>query len=172
MNNWHRFLSLISLAYRSCVHPALGETPFFLERGRDPIVPAEIQPMPNSTGVKNKSASEYRLRMMKRLRAALSAAALLDFESRQRAAAYYNKNKQVVEFQVDDLVWIFRDPPTSTNSDLTRRSLHFLPRTTGPWRIVTKVSGLKYEAVNVRTHARDCFMVDELVSGSCARTCL
>ena len=56
MNNWHRFLSLILLAYRSCVHPALGETPFFLERGRDPIAPAEIQPMPNSTGVKNKSA--------------------------------------------------------------------------------------------------------------------
>jgi transposase InsO family protein len=48
--NWDEHLPQLSLAYRSGIHPSLGETPFFLERGRDPKplgdVPADDSTLP------------------------------------------------------------------------------------------------------------------------------
>jgi hypothetical protein len=41
-NDWDTQLPGLLFAYRTSVHSTTGETPFFLNHGRDPILPGDL----------------------------------------------------------------------------------------------------------------------------------
>jgi hypothetical protein len=160
--NWHEALSLISLSYRSVVAPHLGDSPFFLERGRQPRLPTEVPDAP-TTEVVNKDARLFARSLESRIGNALATAARLDAEARRRSARYYDASRRDVTFQIGDLVWIFYDPPASTALDSTRRTRKLEDRVHGPWRITEALGPLHYRAQNTVNRAIDKFTVDQMI---------
>ena len=97
-------MTLISLAYRSCVHPALAETPFFPERGRDAIISQEL---PVEAPVcEKRSVKDYRRLMRKRLLNANKVARDLDRETKQRQDQKKNEDeaRYTAEHSIHSLV--------------------------------------------------------------------
>ena len=158
--DWHLTLPLLSLAYRAGVHPALGETPFFLERGRDPNMPTELPatPVPKRVEVR-----EFRRAMIRRLATAIALAQRLDRESQERSKRYYDHRRLPTRLEVGQLVWVWRDPPASANHDSTRRSLKLVSTWTGPWRLIEQLSDNKFRAQHIRDGTIDKFEADMLV---------
>jgi hypothetical protein len=158
--DWHLTMPLLSLAYRAGVHPALGETPFFLERGRDAHMPTEL---PTTPVPKRADVREFRRTMIRRLNRAIDLARRLDRESRERSKKYYDQTRTPTTLEVGQLVWVWRDPPASTNPDHTRRSLKLAPAWTGPWRLIEQLGDNKFRARHLRTGSVDKFEADMLV---------
>jgi hypothetical protein len=160
--NWHEALSLISLSYRSVVAPHLGESPFFLERGRQPSLPTAVPDAP-APEIVNKDARLFSRTLQGRLRSLMETAARLDAAARRRSAQYYDAGRHDVKLNVGDLVWVYYDPPASTNLDSTRRTRKLEDRVHGPWRITESLDTLHYRAQNVTTAAFDRFTVDQMI---------
>ena len=157
---WARICPLLSLAYRSCVHPALGETPFFLERGRDPRIAQELAtcsvPLPAK-----KSVQAFRAQMRHDLQLALQLARQLDRKTKLRQAQYFNRHRVAASFDVGSLVWLWREPPASNNPDHTRRSRKHVFRNDGPWRVLASFPSTNtYRLRHIHTGVEDTFNVD------------
>ena len=101
--------------------------------------------------------------MTARMQLAVDSAARQDLAARQRSALRYNQNRHPAEFSIGDLIWVFAEPPASTNPDRTRRSLALVNRCHGPWRIIERQDDLHYLATHLRTGATDKFVIDSLV---------
>src|SRR5690242_18078039 len=71
--DWPELLGPISLSYRSCIYPATGEIPFFLERGRDPRLAQETAVTP--VGDDPVEVHEWRSAMRRRMEIARKLAA-------------------------------------------------------------------------------------------------
>ena len=157
--DWNELCPIICLTYRSCVHPALGETPFFLERGRDPRMPQEL--MTPALPREKKSTTEFRRTMLMRLKKAKDIAEKLDAKTKARQTEYYNRSRLPERvFEPGDLVWIWREPPASTEPDPTRRTRKLEFKASGAWRVLEHTSKLTYRLRHARTGAEDTFNVD------------
>ena len=68
--DWNEVVGLVSLTYRVCVHLALGETPFFLERGRDARMPQELLLPTSEMFTEPDDVQSCRTKMIQRLQQA------------------------------------------------------------------------------------------------------
>ena len=159
--DWPDLLGLVSLSYRSCVHPALGEIPFFLERGRDPRLAQELAVA--TVHEYPVELQQWRSTMQHRMSQARRLAAENDKRLIKKNADAYNKNRQVVSYQPTQLVWIWREPPASTQVDPTRRTRKLCARAGGPYRVVEKLAHNNYRLRHVHTGEMDTFNVDTMV---------
>ena len=160
--DWPQVLPLLSLAYRSCLDPAVGETPFFMERGRDPRLPHElVTTTPHLP--ERKEVREFRQQLQERLEVALKVARDLEKRTKLKQATYFNKRRVPVNFEVGSLVWRWSEPTASTNPDLTRRSRKHVYPNDGPWRVLEAYPATNtYRLRHIHTGREDTFNVDSL----------
>lgn len=130
--DWDEILPMVLYAYNTSKHEITGETPFFLLFGRDDITPTDVAlhlPTP-SLEADNQ---------LIRLKTAINRSKELIKKSQQKNKERYDSNKQSGEFFAGDSVLLLT--PISKKG----KTKKFLPRFTGPYKVIRKLSDLNYE---------------------------
>lgn len=138
--DWDVYVKPALFAYRTAVHTATHETPFFLMHGWDPRTPLDVALDPNTafhdTDMLDPSVDKPTLLL--RIRRAWHLAKANLIEAARQAKCHYDQHRTPVVYQPGDLVW------------------HFLPRTepgksrkltlmwTGPYRILEQIQPRNY----------------------------
>ena len=161
--DWPELAGLISLTYRSCVHPALSETPFFLERGRDPRVPQELLVPADITSQIPDDVQQWRDKMITRLSKARKLALVEDAKMIARNASRYDKNRTNTDLRLGELVLVYRSPSSSSNLDSTRRTRTLESYASGPWRIIANLTNNNFQLQHIRSGQTDAFNADTIV---------
>lgn len=148
-DDWATKLGNVLASYRTSVHPATGETPYFLLYGRDPVLPDHmvfgeklgIEPEEIDTkGFIKDYLSDLR-NAYKQVKERLEKRAekLKEWHDRFHL-------KKSVDFAVGDKIYIYFS--TAWDRD---GSSKFASRWSGPWRILEKLSDLNYVCQHTTT---------------------
>ena len=104
--DWDQYLPAVSFAYRVSVNDSTGHSPFFLNKGREAVLPSDIVFSPEGGEEKEEENSNYVDTMTKRLRDAF------DFARRKQYSTFMeNANRQPERnkpiFAKGDLVMLY-----------------------------------------------------------------
>jgi hypothetical protein len=126
-------------AYRTSVHPATGETPFFLLYGRDPVLPDQLVFQDNANA--DVSISDFVKDITVQMQQVYQNVHERQAARAVRAKKYHDKKfgKKSVEFLAGDKVYVFFEASWDRYG-----SGKFASRWSGPYRILTKLSELDY----------------------------
>jgi hypothetical protein len=130
-SKWEDALGPIAFAYRNSVHSSTNETPYFLNHGRDPVLPIDqflCVPKYVST-----VPSDYKSQLMKRIHDAFKLVKQSMRESRLQQQKQYNKRAEDLSYEIGDRVLLTMKTP------LLKTSKKLIPRFIGPYRI-TKIN--------------------------------
>ncbi|KAL1915429.1 uncharacterized protein VTP21DRAFT_6887 [Calcarisporiella thermophila] len=137
-DNWDEFLTPIEFAYNNAIHTTTGFSPFFLDLGRDPIIPANLQ---------QTSQSPTNVQAVEEFISALSANICAAQDSIQLAQSRqeknYNKRRRRQTFDAGSLVMLSTANISIPNSR-NRPSRKLLPKYIGPYKITEKLSDNAY----------------------------
>ncbi|KZS10210.1 Uncharacterized protein APZ42_025363 [Daphnia magna] len=129
-SKWEEVLGPAAFAYRNSVHSSTLETPYFLNHGRDPVVPIDqfLQKPANII-----IPSDYKSQLMQRLHEAFLLVKANLTLSREQQRTQYDKRAREQAFNIGDKVLIdVRTPMAGTSKKL-------IPLFVGPYR-VTKIN--------------------------------
>lgn len=136
-DNWDEFLGLLEFAYNSSVHSATRQTPFFLNYGREPLRPVDLEILEGSNR-KIDSVEKVSTAITKALEASKDAIA----KAQLRMQKYANKHRRDLQFSAGDRVLLsaadIQLPPTLGSYKLNEKYL-------GPFKIIEKVSDVNYK---------------------------
>lgn len=147
--DWDTLLSPAMLAYRRSKNDSTGYSPFYLEHGREPVMPLE--------SVLSEGSSKTALEYTAALESALEVARDLALSEIQKNNAERNaritRTRPLTKFEVGDLVWMHSTYVGGSDAKYTPWI--------GPQRILVKfsdqyyqtkdlVSGVVHEKVNIR----------------------
>ena len=126
--NWDRLLPSLQFAYNTAVHSSTGETPFFLNYGRHPIVPASLLAAPLArTEVQRVPATAD---FLQELRTSMGKAKEALERSRERYKRVADTHRQEQKYSVGDRVLL-----STANLTLPRNLSRKLARLyDGPFR--------------------------------------
>ena len=145
---WDELCESMAFAYRTSVHPSTGDSPFYLNYGRDAILPQDLTALDSSAG----HDSSRRLIV---LREAREAARRQLWAAQDRAKRYYDAHQRDTAFSPGDLVLV-RLPDHQIGSKLD-------PRWSEPRRVVRALSnGVTYEVRSLDTGALSVVHVQRL----------
>jgi hypothetical protein len=128
---WEDALGPIAFAYRNSVHSSTNETSYFLNHGRDPVLPID-----KFLRVRNHIStvpSDYKSQLMQRIHEAFQLAKRSMWKARQQQQEQYHKRAQELLYEIGDRVLLTMKTP------VLRTSKKLIPRFIGPYR-VTKVN--------------------------------
>jgi hypothetical protein len=130
-DDWDDHLGAVEFAYNNSIHASTGHTPFFLNYGQHPVTPlAQASAIPHSGIPANEKAEDF----VKRLDTHMQRAKDLLKKAQETQAAYANKRRREVKFQVGDKVMLatshFDHIPDVANA---KRKLG--PRAYGPYTV-------------------------------------
>ncbi|KAI9558398.1 hypothetical protein GHT06_015178 [Daphnia sinensis] len=129
-SKWEEVLGPVAFAYRNSVHSSTLETPYFLNHGRDPVMPIDQFLRKPSNII---TPSDYKSQPMQRLHEAFVLVKANLTQAREQQRAQYDKRAREQEFNIGDKVLIdVRTPMAGTSKKL-------IPRFMGPYR-VTKIN--------------------------------
>ena len=147
--DWDFQLPSLQFAYNTAKHSSTGETPFFLNYGRHPIVPAGLVGTPPTAGDHHQvPASEE---FIKELQVALSTAASSLERSVARQKRLADTRRQDQEYAVGDMV-LLSTANLSLPGNLTRKLAKLYD---GPFQVLERVSQNAYRLdlpASVRLH--------------------
>ena len=130
-DDWDGLLPLAEFAYNNSLHEAVGQTPFYLNYGRHPRLPTDVQPTE-----KVPAADDFATAMADVIE---SAKAKLE-KARQRAKKIADPARRERQFAAGDLVLL-----SSKNIALkTPGSNKLLPKFLGPLKITEALSPVTY----------------------------
>jgi hypothetical protein len=153
-NDWDTQLPALLFAYRTSLHPTVGETPYFLNFGRDPILPGDLLLKELKHGeMKHK---EYARTIMDQQQKILTEVHKHMEEERIKMKRNHDRDKKKtdVEFNVEDpttlqpadLVSIYYQEPHVIGHSTKFRSTWSLP-----FRVIRKLEGgVNYEVQSTR----------------------
>ena len=125
---------------RVSISRMLDETPFFLVRGRDLILPQDVLTGHANFG-RNQSSSdldEYKLNQLRALKIAFDKLNRHKQQAQAKYKEYYNKSHRQVSFQIKDQVLVFFGIP---KQGLAHK---LLPQWEGPYEITGKIDSVTY----------------------------
>lgn len=109
-DDWDEFVSAVEFAYNSSYQASVGDSPFFLLTGRDPLFPINFGEIPadvlNSTA-KITDVVDWRERLVSRLELARRLAAESLKSSQKAAEVQYNRSHQPHRFHPGQMVWLY-----------------------------------------------------------------
>ena len=128
--HWREILNSILFAVNTSKSSSINCTPFEIVFGRKPTLPVDIAFEIDGSGVTAASASEYlqdlKVQLLENIRHASKFLGI----SRERMVKQYNKNLHIIDYQINDKVWLHKKTfKTGENAKLS-------PRKSGPWKIV------------------------------------
>ena len=125
--NWEEMLGAVAFAYRNSVHSSTLETPYFLNHGRDPIMPLDRFFKPPTPFIVE--PRDYVYQTMKRLHDAFQLVKTNLAKAREEQRAQYDARAQKLEYRVGDKVLL----EIKAWKRGTSRKLN--PRYRGPYRV-------------------------------------
>ena len=125
--NWEEMLGAVAFAYRNSVHSSTMETPYFLNHGRDPLMPLDRFLQPPSLLLV--TPNDYKHQTMKRLYEAFQLVKSNLAKAREEQRAQYDARAEKLEYQVGDKVLL----ELKAWKRGTSRKLN--PRYKGPYRV-------------------------------------
>jgi hypothetical protein len=154
-DDWDRQIPALLFAYRTAIHATTGETPFFLNYGRDPVQPGDVLIRELKFGTL--SQKQYAKSIMEQQSKIQSQVHnMINLERRKmKERSDRDKKKKDVEFQVGDpddddlltadLVSIYYQEPHVVGNSTKFRSTWSLP-----FRVIRRVSDVNYEVQSLR----------------------
>lgn len=155
--DWDKWLPSILFAYRTSIHPAAKDTPFYLLHGFDATQPLEIEYGSAKKFIGDIEA--YKLQNTLRTRLARKAAIQVMGEERAKHKEIYDKTHKEIIFQEGDLVLLW-NPLKLHNKD--NASSKLLVKYIGPYRIIRKISPVIYEIMSLFTKKKQMIHVQRL----------
>ena len=133
-SRWEDALGPVAFAYRNSVHSSTNETPYFLNHGRDPVLPIDqFLQVPNRTST---VPSDYKSQLLQRIHEAFVLAQQNLYQARAQQKEQYDKRVNEQLYEVGDKVLL------SMKTPILGTSKKLIPRFIGPYR-VTKVHSNK-----------------------------
>ena len=99
--NWDKLLPLMEFAYNNSEQASTKQTPFYLNSGRHPLLPATLDVHPNHDAPTAQALAQHLKDTLERAQAHLA-------KSQERQAHQVNKRRTDLEFQVGDQVLLSR----------------------------------------------------------------
>ena len=157
---WDRVLGFLTFAYCQGVCRSTGQTPHYLEHGRDLPGPVEYQvDIPQTAPA---TIQEYLGNLRGRLRAAWQAAQTASATAAREALDRADDGVTTTLYD-DQLVWVTRVAAEPVLEE--RQSRRLLPRLTGPWRVLHRHDNAltTYRLRHVQTGREASFNIDQIV---------
>ena len=130
--NWDTYLNAILFAFRTSPNDAIGESPFFMMYGRDPIFPQDCSLLPPRE--MSSSVAEHRERVVEHIEMARRISAQNIQRAQQRMKDLHDRYAEPTQFQLGDRVWVFCPKNRKGVSKKLAHNYH------GPYRIVEFLS--------------------------------
>jgi len=130
--DWDKFLPMLEFAYNNSVNPSTGFSPFLLNYGHHPLVPASLF-KPSTTNVP--SVSDF----VEKQASALAQAQDTITEAQNRQKQHADQNRRPVPFSVGDMVLLSTEH-ISVAAHANRPSKKLEPKFIGPFKIIDKVN--------------------------------
>jgi hypothetical protein len=125
---WEDILGPVAFAYNNSTHSSTSKTPYFLNHGRDPVMPIDqfLLPLPSAIV----TPSDYKSQIMRRLHEAFQLVKINLAQAREQQKIQYDKRVKIAEFHVGDKVLLdMRTPIIGVSKKL-------IPHFVGPYRIL------------------------------------
>jgi transposase InsO family protein len=139
---WDEYIDHALFAYRTSVSRVLGDSPFFMTYGRDPVLPQDLAfnlKRGKMEGVATGMQGGFQIELVKKMKAVYEALNSRRKEYQSKYKLYYDKQHKHVDFKIGDQVLILFDA----------ESKNFLvPRWEGPFKIVSQLSPVTYRVEN------------------------
>ena len=139
-DDWDTYIPYALFAYRTAIHEATKESPFFLMYGRDPHLPIDVSLLPWQEHYDN--VNDYRTQVVTRLNEARRLAKDNIELSQQRSELRRNEAAELPSFEVGQKVWIFTP---NNRKGLSAKLVHNWHR---PYRIIEKCSPVNFRLEN------------------------
>eukprot|EP00043_Microstomoeca_roanoka_P019474 m.219569 g.219569 ORF g.219569 m.219569 type:complete len:1192 (-) comp17002_c0_seq5:791-4366(-) len=137
---WHQHLSMIEFAINSAQHASTGYSPFQLDLGYEPTVPASL--LHGDTHSVAPAVNDF----IQHLSTTLAEAKDALVRAQQQQATYYNKRRAPDPvFQPGDLVMIHRSALVTPTERERQRSNKLSARWMGPFKIVRRITVNAYK---------------------------
>ncbi len=140
--DWDAYLPYVLSAYRSTVHEATKETPFFLVYGRDHYLPLDVT-LGLSRREERGTIGDYRSELVRRMADAFRSARHCQAEAQERNRSHYNRGRKDVHYALGEKVWLRVPHVARQRSKKLRRPWK------GPYRVVEIRGGLNYGLQNI-----------------------
>ena len=143
--DWDVKLPLVLMAIRATPHESTGVSPFELMTGRQMTLPLHLLYQPGEASVATAyTAESYMAELRDHLGAAFAFAQEKLAASVEGRKAYYDKKASDKEVDVGEEVWYYNfvRPAPGRGPKLAKK---FLPRWSGPYRVVNKLSPVAYQ---------------------------
>ena len=130
--NWDTYLNAILFAFRTSPNDAIGESPFFMMYGRDPVFPQDCSLSPPRE--MSASVAEHRERVVEHIEIARRISAQNIQRAQQRMKDLHDRYAEPTQFQLGDRVWVFCPKNPKGVSKKLAHNYH------GPYRMVESLS--------------------------------
>eukprot|EP00742_Colponemidia_sp_Colp-10_P010829 GILJ01011943.1.p1 GENE.GILJ01011943.1~~GILJ01011943.1.p1 ORF type:complete len:1522 (-),score=171.97 GILJ01011943.1:111-4676(-) len=139
--DWDTYLQPVLLAYRTALHPTIGDSPAFLLFGRDIQLPADV-----ALGLRIDSRVDsapidqfdYRSQLVNVLRNARELASVNIQRNQHKQQIEYDQRHSDLEFYVGELVWLYTPVKAKGLSPKLMHHWH------GPFRVDERIGPVNY----------------------------
>ncbi len=146
-SDWDDCIENCLFTYRISLNRVLKDNPFYLIYGRDAVVPQDLF-LPinkNQRKVEKQQIDEYKIDLVSSLRNAYEKLNKDKTFEQNKYKQYYDKTHKEVNFDKDDLVWLYYKPQTNDKT----LSVKFLANWKGPFKVVNKINSINYRIKDI-----------------------
>jgi hypothetical protein len=136
---WDDLLPIMEFAYNATPHTATGFSPFLLNTGREPRVPASLL-----CGGSNEEKYESVKTFLENMAATLRMAQENIGRAQDMQAKYYNKHRMEANFNIGDLVYLSTEHYKSV-AEANRPSSKLCSKFMGPFKIIDRIHKNAYK---------------------------
>ena len=141
--NWDNMLPFAVHAYNTSVQASTRVSPFRALFGRDPCLPSAPQISSSEDAPTHKDAADWWL-YLQSLRPTMRYAITKNLQvAQQRQRRHYDKGREEVTYQLDDLVWVYYP---IRRKGLSESLMH---RWLGPYRVLRRIRANTYQLYRI-----------------------
>jgi transposase InsO family protein len=148
---WDKELQKLAFAIRTSVNETTGDTPAYLNLGRDPVLPLDLiinppSPEPPAIVPERKFIQQYRSDLTHALRLTYQLVREQAEIQKLRQKTKYDRHTVNRQFLVGDLVWIQIPSPQIDNTSISHK---LRPKYQGPCRLIEQLSPSSFNVIRL-----------------------